>query len=107
MTSGNGVLIRDCGADDLDRLEQSLPTGGTTAHAAHFARQRDGTVTYLTAWQQAEPVGSAVLDWTGDRDPDSRAALSGCPVISNLGVAPAKRGQGIGTQLVAAAEKQL
>ncbi|MBA2389097.1 MAG: GNAT family N-acetyltransferase [Geodermatophilaceae bacterium] len=102
-----GLLVRDCAAADVDLLEHALPTGGTAAHAALFARQLGGDATYLTAWQDGAPVGSGLIRWAGHRNPDSRAALSDCPEISNLHVAPAAQGRGVGTALIAEAEARI
>lgn len=107
MCGVDGLLIRECDVDDLDRLEQCMPTRGTGAHAALLARQHSGDATYLTAWLDGEPVGSGLISWTGHRNPGSRAALPGCPEFSNLGVAPTRQGLGIGTALVAAAESRI
>jgi len=102
-----GVLIRDCTVDDLELLEECMPTRGTAAHASFLARQRNGEATYLVAWYDGKPVGSGVIRWAGDRDPAIRAALPGCPAISNLGVTPARQGQGVGRQLTLAAEDRI
>lgn len=101
------AVIRDCGADDLELLERCMPTGGTAAHAAFLARQQEGQATYLIAWLDDEPVGSAVIRWSGDRDPDIRAALPASPSISNLTDAPPRQGRGVGTALVSVAEDRI
>ncbi len=74
MCGVDGLLIRACDVDDLDRLEQCMPTRGTRAHAALLARQHSGDATYLTAWLDGEPVGSGLISWTGHRSSATSAS---------------------------------
>jgi hypothetical protein len=53
-----GVEIRPCGVDDVERLEQAMPTGLTRSHARRFQRQRQGLGTFLVAWLRGTPAGS-------------------------------------------------
>lgn len=84
-----------------------MPTGGTRAHASHFARQQAGTCTYLVAWRDDVPVGVVVIRWDGTLPPEVQAACPDCVEIRNLGVDPEYQGQGIGTALIYAGEERI
>lgn len=85
--------IRECSAADLRALEADLPSHGADLHAAFLRRQQGGGATYLVAWADGRALGSGLIRWQGFPNAESRAALPGIPVISNLGVRPARRGR--------------
>jgi ribosomal protein S18 acetylase RimI-like enzyme len=93
------VAIRPCAAEDLPALEWR---GAFTHHreliAEAFARQRRGEVVMLVADVVGWPVGQAWVDLT-------RLAAEGAGMIWAVRVADALRGSGIGTRLLAAAER--
>ncbi|CAN5787408.1 hypothetical protein BH18ACT7_BH18ACT7_14710 [soil metagenome] len=101
------VEVRECAEEEVGALEESMPSYGAALHAGFLQRQRAGEATYLVAWAETRPVGSGLVRWAGHRDATSRAAMPDTPVISNLGVAPAWRGRGVGRELVAAAEQRI
>jgi ribosomal protein S18 acetylase RimI-like enzyme len=98
------MLIRTCCAADVELLEQRLPSGGTCAHAYHFAQQQTGGQLYLVALEHHLPAGSCVLRWNGWAGTAVGAHLRDCPEITNLHVVKELRSQGIGTALIGAAE---
>jgi len=97
------IEIRECGPEDVARLDAVMPAGD--AHAHHYAAQQRGEATYLVAWVDGEPAGSGVISWTGCHDGSVRRAMPDAVEIHNLGVRPEQRGRGIGTSIVAAAER--
>lgn len=84
-----------------------MPTGGHLAHAQHFAGQRSGACTYLTAWAEGQPVGSCLIHWEGGYAPEVRQAVPDAVEVSNLHVHPDAQGRGIGTALLRSAEDQV
>ncbi len=65
-----------------------------------------GTSTYLVAWVDERPVGHAEIRWNGCASAEVRKRLPRCPEISALDVwPPGMRSRGIGTALIAAAER--
>ncbi|AEV84249.1 N-acetyltransferase GCN5 [Actinoplanes sp. SE50] len=96
-----------CVEADLASLERHLPTGRNNAQAYHFQRQQTGEIDYLIAWLDDVPVGQAVITWAGFLDERVRAAVRGCPEIGWLGVAPARRGRGVGIALLQSAESRI
>ncbi len=101
------MRITTCTEADLAVLERCLPTGRNDAHAYHFGRQRAGEVEYLIAWVGEAAVGQAVVTWAGFREEAVRLAVPECPEIGFLGVEQARRGQGVGSALVSAAEERV
>ncbi|MBB4742969.1 GNAT superfamily N-acetyltransferase [Actinoplanes octamycinicus] len=98
--------IRECVAEDVERLERWRPTGRTRGHAARFARQAAGAGSFLIAWSAEGPLGSCELLWTGPKEPAVRAAFA-CPEINGLQVwPPHHQGRGVGTALLAEAERR-
>lgn len=99
--------IRACVEADAEALEASLPSHGAGVHAQLIAAQLNGQVGYLAAWDGPTALGSVLIRWRGGREEEIRAALPGVPEISNLGVAEAFRGHGVGTDLIRAAEDRV
>ncbi|GAA1295572.1 GNAT family N-acetyltransferase [Brachybacterium alimentarium] len=97
--------IRSCTAADLSLLTSLWPLRGEV-HEAHFARQQEGRSEYLVAWRDGVPLGSAVVRWDGCSGAQARASHPDAFEICHLQVRPERRGQGVGTQLIAAAEHE-
>jgi len=91
--------IRDVTPGDVPRLERVL----TGAHAQQLANAVAGRRAFLAAWRGEEPVGTVVVRWTGV-PVDGHGPV---PEIGSLEVVPARRGDGIGSLLVAAAEQRV
>jgi GNAT superfamily N-acetyltransferase len=93
---------------DLPRLQAHLPAGGPAKHDDRLRRQSCGEVVYLIAWLDERPVGHALIKWDGCADEPVAARLDGpCPDIEDLYVADDVRQRGIGTQLLAKAERRV
>ncbi|MFE9457436.1 GNAT family N-acetyltransferase [Streptomyces californicus] len=107
---GSGsVRVRPCRAADLEPLERYLPSPGRTRrHAARFDRQERGLATFLTAWSDDVPVGTAQILWQGCGAPEVRARFPDCPELNGLSIWPPElRSRGIGSALIAAAEERV
>ncbi|CAM5473088.1 GNAT family N-acetyltransferase [Streptomyces albus] len=103
------VLIRPCLPTDLDILERHMPSPGRTRrHADRFDRQEQGLTTFLTAWIDDVPVGTAQILWQGCAAPEVQARFPGCPELNGLGIWPPDlRSRGIGTALIRAVEQRV
>ena len=86
------------------RLSTSWPLPGGI-HASHVAAQSAWGSQYLVAWAGQEPQGSLVLRLSGYEGERARAAHPDAVEICHLHVRPAYRGRGVGTALIAAAER--
>ncbi len=90
---------------DMERLERWTPSGATQIHARRIERQVQGLGTYLIAWAEHAPVGSAEIRWDGCAAEDVRQRFPTCPELNGLQVWPStERGKGFGTALVSRAE---
>ncbi|MEU3661755.1 GNAT family N-acetyltransferase [Streptomyces sp. NPDC032940] len=98
--------IRQCREGDLGVLERHMPSPGRTRrHVMRFETQQRGLSTFLVAWHDGTPVGTAQILWNGCKAPEVRDRFPDCPELNGLGVwPPQRRSQGIGTALVRAAE---
>lgn len=86
------VEVRELSASDVDRIEADEPAGKGFVREM-WRLQVLGRSMLLVAWAGDVPVGSGQLD------------LGGAPIeLKNLNVRPDRRGQGVGTALVVAAE---
>lgn len=97
--------IRPARPADLTALVEALD------HATFFTdrmgRQSDDRGVLLTAWEGDRPVG-AVYVWREPADEaEVREHLPDVPLLNRLEVVRARRNDGIGTRLVAAAERLL
>lgn len=81
--------------------------GRTQRHAMRFEKQQQGLSTFLVAWSDGIPVGTAQILWQGCEAPEVRERFPECPELNGLGVWPPQlRSQGIGTAIIRAAETQ-
>ncbi|MDT0262025.1 GNAT family N-acetyltransferase [Jatrophihabitans lederbergiae] len=95
---------RACNEHDLVALRNAWPTADDV-HGAHYTEQREGTATYLVAWQDEEPLGSGLIQWHGPIGMNARAAFPDSVEVNHLQVRPELRGRGVGTVLLKAAEQ--
>ncbi|MGW5361781.1 N-acetyltransferase family protein [Actinopolymorpha pittospori] len=99
------MLIRECTAADVERVEEAYPTGAHRRHAQTVERQQTGECTFLVAWDGEESLGHGEVVWQGCKTTEVRATYPECPEINGLRVYRAEmRGRGIGTALIRSAE---
>jgi GNAT superfamily N-acetyltransferase len=101
------VHVRPLAAEDLALVQQALPPEHPEAHVRRLGDQRAGRVTYLIAWADGEPVGHALVRWSGTTNPELRWLLGGRephPYVEALFVHPFCRSRSVGSQILEAAE---
>lgn len=91
-------------ASDAD-LAELAAVFGPARIAALLDRQRRGAGVVLVAWSGGHPAGVAHLREEPAEDPEVRLRLPAMPALEHVEVAPAHRGQGLGTALVRAVER--
>lgn len=74
-------------------------------HAERYEQQRRGALTYLIAWRDGLPVGHAMARWTGAMDEFVSSRIADCAHIEDLFVTPALRSGGVGSRILAHAER--
>ncbi len=100
------VDVRPLARQELLVVERGLPYGPPEKHAERLDRQQRGLVVYLIAWHQDQPVGHGLLKWQGaDEEHISSVYRGTCPDVEDLLVSEVYRSQGIGTQILQAAER--
>jgi GNAT superfamily N-acetyltransferase len=100
------VDVRPVAESDIVRLSEQFPMRSTLRHTERLRRQQAGSAVYLIAWHDELPVGHALLKWNGAENAHAVGHRPGdCPEIEDLFVREEMRSQGIGTQLLQAAEK--
>lgn len=99
------VEIRPAQAADLVVLVDAF--GDEDFFADRIARQRAGRGVLLTAWADSVPIGDVYLWLEPADEPEVRQHLPGVPLLNHVEVHPDHRNQGIGTELVWAAERML
>ena len=94
---------------DIPILVETFPENvGAPAnrHVERFARQRQGEVTCLVAWDDGCPVGYVHVGWPGrSQELTNQAVELGCCEVGDLFVLERVRGRGVGRALMVAAEE--
>jgi len=97
--------IRAARQTDLAALTRSL--GQRPFFVDRLARQEAGRGLLLTAWHDERPVGDVYLWLEPAEELEIRIFLPGTPLLTHLEVRPDRRAKGMGTALIAAAERAL
>jgi ribosomal protein S18 acetylase RimI-like enzyme len=101
-----GVEIRPCRLEDLELLEDLSPSPGSSRfHHARFEQQQAGELVYLIAWESGSPVGNLCLIFDGPNNREARDQLPRGPELNGFDVTPYRRNSGLGSALVAEAER--
>jgi len=105
MLECNVVTIRNASLGDTGALVAELGQAGYFAD--RLERQRAGLGMLLVAWSGARPVGAVYLWLDRAEERDIRRYLPGVPLLTHLEVASEYRNQGVGSSLIAEAERRV
>lgn len=97
------VTVRPFRCDEvevLERFRRKMPG----VHRTRLDRQAWGLGRYLGAWWGERPAGHVWLEWVPEDD-GAAPRPAECPRLVDLFVVPELRSRGIGTRLIAAAER--
>ena len=98
--------IRPLTQEEIPLLDAHLDVGRLAGrHHDRFTQQQDGRLTYLIAWLDGIPIGHTMVRWGGTTDAYVAERISGCAHLEDLFVMPELRSQGIGTSILAEAER--
>jgi GNAT superfamily N-acetyltransferase len=97
--------IRPARDSDLGALVEELDQ--RPFFADRLERQASGRGLLLTAWQDDRPIGDVYLWLEPAEEPEIREHLPRTPLLTHLEVHREHRQQGVGTELLKAAEQQL
>ena len=96
--------IELCKETDIELLEQEIPSPGQSKfHIGRMRMQKEGTASYLIAWNGGKPVGHLLIKWNGF-GPIMPESLKNIPELNSFEVAESSRGKSIGTSLIKFAE---
>ena len=106
MSGNTAVEIRPLAPEELALVERHIAFdwGAPAKHRERLARQGEGEVAYLIAWNHEYPIGHVLLVWGGTIDEPVRTRLADCADLQDLFVAPEYRRLGVGARLLEKAE---
>ncbi|MFA6602672.1 MAG: GNAT family N-acetyltransferase [Candidatus Shapirobacteria bacterium] len=100
------LTFRPATPEDIVILNKELHLWGPeNYHEQRLERQNKGETTWLNGWEGNSPVGHIEIEWSGSRYKQIQKWIKNCPNLDAIGVKEEKRSQGIGTKLIAEAEK--
>lgn len=93
--------IRQAAISDLEVLDENIPS---SINAPQIEEQQLGHSSFLIAFDGSKPVGRLVVRWDGSKKNEIRTLVPDTPNISMLRTRQDRRGQGVGSSLMEAAE---
>lgn len=99
------TVVRPIERDDVPALERHMLRRMPGTHRKRLESQHQGEGTYFIAWVDHVPAGHLLIQWQGAAEEPARSALPRCPFLVDIAVHPTRQSRGIGSQLMAAAER--
>ncbi len=99
------ISVKEVTAKDLLELDRIMPFGPKNYHQERLKMQQDGKSVYLIARNGTELAGHAELILGGPKESEVKESLSDIPEINGAEVRPEMQSNGIGTQIILAAEQ--
>jgi GNAT superfamily N-acetyltransferase len=100
-------VVRRLRHEDLASFQAGLPAWNGNEYADRLASQDRGLAVQLVAWAGEDAVGKAMVVFPGHVEWSESAFRETCPELRDLAVSDAWTRRGIGTALVAAAEREV
>ena len=93
-------IIRQIEKSDLDKMDHTFKSEFGRTHADDLHNQSLSDISFFVAWLHDNPVGRALVRWSGPRDEIVRKDYPDCPEIYRLRVLKEFRSQGIATAII-------
>ncbi len=100
------LTIRPIEKSDLDKIDSTFKSEFGRTHADDLHDQSLSNISFFVAWLNGNPVGHALVRWSGPREETVRKNYSDCPEIYRLRVLKEFRSQGIATAIIKECENE-
>ncbi|GAX60258.1 acetyltransferase [Candidatus Scalindua japonica] len=100
------LIIRPIDKSDLDIMDNTFKSEFGRTHADDLHDQSLSIHTFFVAWINGNPVGHALVRWSGPREETVRKNHPDCPEIYRLRVLKEFRSQGIATAIIKKCENE-
>lgn len=100
------LMIRPIEKSDLDKMDDTFKSEFGRTHSDDLHDQSLSNLSFLIAWLNGDPVGHALVRWSGPREETVRKNYQDCPEIYRLRVLKEFRSQGIATAIIKECENE-
>ena len=100
------LTIRQIEKSELDKMDYTFKSEFGRTHADDLHDQSLSDISFFIAWRNDNPVGHALVRWSGPREETVRRNYQGCPEIYRLKVLKEFRSQGIASALIKECENE-
>ncbi len=101
-----GLTIRPIEKSDLYKMDYTFKSEFGRTHADDLHDQSLSEISFMVAWLDHNPVGYALVRWSGPRAEVVRKNYPDCPEIYRLRVLKEFRSQGIATAIIKECESE-
>lgn len=99
------VDIRPLARTELASIARVFRAEHGKSHGDDLDRQDQDEILFLVAWQSEDPLGHALIHWSGGRDGEVARMHPTCPEVYRFDVLEMFQSQGVGTCLMEACEE--
>ena len=100
------LTIRQIEKSELDKMDYTFKSEFGRTHADDLHDQSLSDISFFVAWLNDNPVGHALVRWSGPREETVRKNYPGCPEIYRLKVLKEFQEQGIATEIIKKCENE-
>ncbi|MBC8552535.1 MAG: GNAT family N-acetyltransferase [Candidatus Brocadiales bacterium] len=100
------LTIRQIEKSDLGKIDSTFKSEFGRTHADDLHDQSLSNISFFVAWMHDNPVGHALVRWSGPREETVKKDYPDCPEIYRLNVLEEFREQGIATAIIKRCENE-